>query len=215
MSDCALIGGETAEMPGFYPENEYDIAGFAVGIVERGKMITPDNQKSGDVLIALPSSGVHSNGFSLVRKIFALNEQNVARHYSEIGTNLGEELLTPTKIYVKPILSLIEKFAVKGIANITGGGFYENIPRMIRDGLCAEIETSEVTKRLPSIFSLLQKTGNIPDNDMYSTFKMGEGMVLAVAEDDADAIISYLKELGENAFILGRLIEADEKIVLK
>jgi phosphoribosylformylglycinamidine cyclo-ligase len=213
-SECALIGGETAEMPGFYPEDEYDIAGFAVGIVERSKMITSDNQKSGDILIALPSSGLHSNGFSLVRKVFALNEQNVARHYSEIGASLGDELLTPTKIYVKPVLGLLEKVKVKGIANITGGGFYENIPRMIKDGLSAVINKAEVEKRLPSVFKLLRKTGDIPENDMYSTFNMGVGMVIAASPEDADSAVEYLKSQGEEAYILGKLTKACEKIEL-
>ncbi|MDR0975059.1 MAG: phosphoribosylformylglycinamidine cyclo-ligase [Ruminococcus sp.] len=208
-SGCALIGGETAEMPGFYPEDEYDIAGFAVGIVDKPKMITSDEQKAGDVLIALPSSGLHSNGFSLVRKVFALNHQNVSRHYSELGTTLGEALLTPTKLYVKPVLELISKVKVKGIANITGGGFFENIPRAIKDGLCANINLDSV-KTLP-IFDLIMTTGNIPLRDMYNTFNMGVGMVVIVEKEDVNSALECL----EGAYILGELSDCSEKIVIK
>ncbi|MDR0947533.1 MAG: phosphoribosylformylglycinamidine cyclo-ligase [Ruminococcus sp.] len=212
MSGCALIGGETAEMPGFYPENEYDLAGFSVGIVDKQKIISTDKQQKGDKLIALKSSGLHSNGFSLVRKVFTLTHQNLSRHYSEIGTTLGDVLLTPTKIYVKPILELISKVEVHGIANITGGGFYENIPRAIKDGLCATIKKSDV--QILPIFDLLAQTGNIPERDMYNTFNMGVGMVIAVKAEDADKTVEILNNCGEEAYIIGELTENSEKIEL-
>jgi phosphoribosylformylglycinamidine cyclo-ligase len=212
LSGCALVGGETAEMPGFYPEDEYDLAGFAVGIVDKPKMINTDAQKAGDKLIAVKSSGLHSNGFSLVRKVFALNHQNMSRHYSEIGGTLGEVLLTPTKIYVKPILELISKVTVKGIANITGGGFFENIPRAIKDGLCADINKADV--QILPIFDLIAATGNIPERDMFNTFNMGVGMVIAVAPEDAEQTIAILSAAGEEAYILGELAECNEKIVV-
>jgi phosphoribosylformylglycinamidine cyclo-ligase len=212
IAGCALVGGETAEMPDFYPENEYDIAGFAVGIVDKKKIITTDEQKPGDVLIAVKSSGLHSNGFSLIRKVFALNHSNISRHYSEIGQNLGDALLTPTKIYVKPILELISKVKVKGIANITGGGFFENIPRAIKDGLCAEIELASV-QSLP-IFDLIMETGKIPLRDMYNTFNMGVGMVIAVSPEDAESTIEILANASEEAYILGKLCACSEKIVI-
>jgi phosphoribosylformylglycinamidine cyclo-ligase len=212
MAGCALVGGETAEMPDFYPENEYDIAGFAVGIVDKKKIITPDEQKPGDVLIAVKSSGIHSNGFSLIRKVFQLNHQNIARHFSEIGQTLGDALLTPTKIYVKPILELISKVKLKGIANITGGGFFENIPRAIKDGLCAEIELANI-QVLP-IFDLIMETGNIPLRDMYNTFNMGVGMVIAVSPEDAEKTIEILAKAGEEAYVFGKLTESAEKIVI-
>ncbi|GHU54552.1 phosphoribosylformylglycinamidine cyclo-ligase [Clostridia bacterium] len=231
---CALIGGETAEMPGFYPENEYDLAGFSTGIVEKDKILKQDTQKAGDILIGLKSSGVHSNGFSLIRKIFTVNEETVKRHYSELNTTLGESLLTPTKIYVKEILSLLgydnelqktsenndglgllkmqtgaTRVDVKGISHITGGGFYENIPRMLPNGITAKIEKKAI-KTLP-IFDLIQKTGNIPERDMFNTFNMGVGMVLSVDKNDADKALSVL---GDNSYILGELINSDEGIVL-
>ncbi|MDR0904506.1 MAG: phosphoribosylformylglycinamidine cyclo-ligase [Ruminococcus sp.] len=209
---CALVGGETAEMPDFYPEDEYDIAGFAVGIVDKKKIISTEGQKAGDVLIAVRSSGLHSNGFSLVRKVFALNHQNISRHYSEIGQNLGDALLVPTKIYVKPILELISKVNVKGIANITGGGFFENIPRAIKDGLCANIDIANV-KTLP-IFDLIMETGKIPIRDMYNTFNMGVGMVIVTAPEDAERAIATLNAAGEESYVLGEISTGDEKIVV-
>jgi phosphoribosylformylglycinamidine cyclo-ligase len=215
MAGCALVGGETAEMPGFYPEDEYDLAGFAVGLVDKPKMITTDDQAAGDTLIAVASSGLHSNGFSLVRKVFSLSHQNVSRHYSEIGGTLGEVLLTPTKIYVKPILELISKVPVKGIANITGGGFFENIPRAVKPGLRAVIKLSDV-QVLP-VFDLIQETGNIPTRDMYNTFNMGVGMVIAVSPENAQAAIDCLNAAGENAYVLGSLQDDPngDKITIK
>jgi phosphoribosylformylglycinamidine cyclo-ligase len=210
---CALIGGESAEMPGFYPEDEYDLAGFAVGIVDKEKITDVKKQKAGDVIIALKSSGLHSNGFSLVRKVFAVNQQNLLRHYSEIGTTLGDILIRPTKIYVKPILSLMKEVTVKGVANITGGGFYENIPRAVNDGLCAVIKKDAV-EVLP-VFDLLRDTGNIPERDMYNTFNMGVGMIAVVSPADVDKALASLKESGEDAYVIGELAaDSDEKIKL-
>ena len=175
---CALVGGETAEMPGFYPVDEYDLAGFSVGIVDKKKIIDGEGLEAGDVLIGLPSSGVHSNGFSLVRKVFNINEETVKKTYPELDKPLGETLLTPTKIYVKPLLALIEKCNVKAVSHITGGGFYENIPRMLKDGMSAKINKSAVPV-LP-IFNVIQKEGNISEHDMFNTFNMGVGMVIAI-----------------------------------
>ncbi|MDR0919084.1 MAG: phosphoribosylformylglycinamidine cyclo-ligase [Oscillospiraceae bacterium] len=208
-SGCALIGGETAEMPGFYPENEYDLAGFATGIVEKEKILKSDTQKEGDVLIALKSSGVHSNGFSLVRKVFSINEETIKRHYSEINTTLGECLLTPTKIYVKQILSLLEQVEVKAISHITGGGFYENIPRMLPKGLTAKIEKAII--KTPLIFNLIQQTGKIPERDMFNTFNMGVGMVLSL---DKTLVDNALSILGDDAYILGELVQGEEGVIL-
>ena len=209
---CALVGGETAEMPGFYPVDEYDVAGFSVGVVDKDKILKPDTQKAGDVLIALKSSGVHSNGFSLVRKVFTVNEQNLLRHYSEIGTTLGECLLTPTKIYVKPILSLLEKVNVKAISHITGGGFYENIPRSLPNGISAKIARSDV-QVLP-IFDLIMETGKIPERDMFNTFNMGVGMIVSVDKNDADKAVEILNAAGEEAYVLGELVDSDEGVII-
>ncbi len=209
---CALIGGETAEMPGFYPVDEYDLAGFSVGVVDKDKILKPDTQKAGDVLIAIQSSGVHSNGFSLVRKIFTVNEQTLARHFSDLGTTLGDCLLTPTKIYVKPILALLEQVAVKSISHITGGGFYENIPRSLPKGISAKIERNAV-QVLP-IFDLIGRTGHIPERDMFNTFNMGVGMIVSVDKNDADAAMASLKASGESAYILGELVAGDEGVVI-
>ncbi len=211
-SGAALVGGETAEMPGFYPEDEYDLAGFAVGIVDKQKILKPDTQKAGDVLIALASSGVHSNGFSLVRKVFTVNEQNLARHYADLGSTLGETLLTPTKIYVKPILALLEQVGVKAISHITGGGFYENIPRSLPQGISARIPRENV--RVLPIFDLIAQTGNIPERDMFNTFNMGVGMIVSVAAEDADKAVSILNAAGETAYILGELVTGDEGVII-
>jgi len=211
-SDCALIGGETAEMPGFYPADEYDLAGFSVGIVDKDKILNPDTQKEGDVLIALRSSGVHSNGFSLVRNVFTVNEQTLARYFSDLGSTLGDCLLTPTKIYVKPVLSLLEKVEVKSISHITGGGFYENIPRSLPDGLAAKIERNNVD--VPPIFDLIARTGNIPERDMFNTFNMGVGMIVSVDRNNADTAIEVLKAAGEDAYILGELVKSDEGVII-
>ncbi len=210
---CALIGGETAEMPGFYPEDEYDVAGFAVGVVDKSKVLNPDSQKAGDVLVAIKSSGVHSNGFSLVRKVFTINEQNLARYSPDLGSTLGECLLTPTKIYVKPVLSLIDRINVKAVSHITGGGFYENIPRSLPKNLAAKINKADV-QVLP-IFDLIAKTGNIPERDMFNTFNMGVGMIVSVAQEDADKAVDILRANGEDAYILGELVESTEGVILK
>ena len=192
LANCALIGGETAEMPGFYPENEYDLAGFSVGIVDKSKIIDGSTICAGDVLIGIPSSGIHSNGYSLVRKTFALNDDSsysvLSRKYDELQKTLGEELLTPTKIYVKPIQSLLQKCEIKAMSHITGGGFIENIPRMLKKGLSARIQINQVPV-LP-IFDILAKEGNIPKADMFNTFNMGIGLVMAVAKENADAVIT-------------------------
>lgn len=213
-SGAALIGGETAEMPGFYPVDEYDLAGFAVGIVDAEKVVDNKSMKAGDVVIALPSSGVHSNGFSLVRKVFDVENADLKTPVAELGgKSVGETLLTPTKIYVKPMVALFEQVKVKGVSHITGGGFYENIPRSIPDGLGAKIDKSAV--RVLPIFELLAKVGNIPERDMFNTFNMGVGMSVVVAPEDADRAIEILKANGEDAYIIGSIIESDEKIILE
>ena len=212
-SGSALIGGETAEMPGFYPADEYDLAGFSVGIVDKTKI--PDNKSmcEGDAVIALPSSGVHSNGFSLVRKVFDVENCDLTSPLDELcGKSLGETLLTPTKIYVKPMLALFEAVKVKGVSHITGGGFYENIPRSIPDGLGAEIKKADV-RTLP-IFDLIAKAGDIPERDMYNTFNMGIGMSAVVAAEDAEKAVETLKANGVDAYILGRIIKSTDKVVL-
>ena len=209
---CALIGGETAEHPGLMPDEEYDLAGFTVGIADKKKILKPDTQKPGDVLIAIASSGVHSNGFSLVRKVFTVNEQNLARHYADLGKTLGECLLTPTRIYVKPVLELLKTVSVKAISHITGGGFYENIPRSLPDGITARIPRSNV-QVLP-VFELIAQTGNIPERDMFNTFNMGVGMIVSVAAEDADKAVASLKASGENAYVLGELVSGDEGVII-
>ncbi len=210
-SGAALIGGETAEMPGFYPVDEYDLAGYSTGVVDKAKIIDNKTMKPGDVIIALPSSGVHSNGFSLVRKVFDIENADIKAPVDALGgKSLGETLLTPTKIYVKPVLSLLEKVTIKGISHITGGGFYENIPRSIPDGLCAKINKDSV-KILP-IFKLIQETGNITERDMFNTFNMGVGMSIVVSKEDAEKALDSLKASGEDAYIIGEIIESDNKI---
>ncbi len=208
-SGAALIGGETAEMPGFYPEDEYDLAGFSVGVVDKSKVIDNKRMAVGDVMIALPSSGVHSNGFSLVRKVFDVENSDIKTPLECLGgKSIGETLLTPTKIYVKPVLRLLEEVDVKGISHITGGGFYENIPRAIPDGLCAKVQRSAV-KVLP-IFDLIAKTADIPERDMFNTFNMGVGMSIVVAKDDAEKALELLKDDG--AYVIGEIIEGEDKI---
>jgi phosphoribosylformylglycinamidine cyclo-ligase len=210
---CALIGGETAEHPGLMPDQDYDLAGFSVGVVDKDKIIDPGKQKAGDVMIAIKSSGVHSNGFSLVRKVFDVSEQSLAKTYDELdGKTLGEVLLTPTRIYVKAIMSLLEKVDVKSISHITGGGFYENIPRSLPRGLSAKISRKDV-QVLP-IFDLIAKTGNIPERDMFNTFNMGVGMTVVVDKADADKAIEAIKAAGEDAYVLGELIQADYGVVI-
>lgn len=209
---CALIGGETAEHPGLMPDEEYDLAGFSVGIVDKEKIIDPSGQKSGDVMIAIKSSGLHSNGFSLVRKVFNVNEQNLARHQSDIGMTLGACLLTPTRIYVKAVMSLLDAVQVKSISHITGGGFYENIPRSLPRGLSAKIARTDV-QVLP-IFDLIAKTGKIPERDMFNTFNMGVGMCVVVDKNDADKAVAAIKAAGEDAYVLGELVESDEGVII-
>lgn len=211
-SECALIGGETAEMPGFYPIDEYDLAGFSVGVVDKDKILKPDTQKAGDVMIGIKSSGVHSNGFSLVRKVFTVNEQNLARHYSELGSTLGECLLTPTKIYVKAVMKLLDAVNVKAISHITGGGFYENIPRSLPNGISVKIERNAV-QVLP-IFNVIQSVGKIPERDMFNTFNMGVGMTVVVDKNDVDKAIAAIKAAGEDAYVLGELVNGDDGVII-
>ncbi len=205
MAGCALVGGETAEHPGMMAEDEYDIAGYSTGIVDKSKIIDNSKIKPGDTIIGLASTGVHSNGFSLVRKVFNINDQKVKSFIPELGKSLGEALLTPTKIYVKSVLDLISKINVKGISHITGGGFYENIPRMLPDGISAKIKQGSFP--IPPIFNLIQKEGNIPEHDMYNTFNMGVGMAVVVDSADADKAVEILKENGEDAFVIGKTVE--------
>ena len=210
---AALIGGETAEMPGFYPEDEYDLAGYATGIVDKPRIIDKGAMVPGDVVIALPSSGVHSNGFSLVRKVFDVEHADLKAPLAELGgRSLGETLLTPTKIYVKPVLALLKEVPVKGISHITGGGFYENIPRSIPQGLGARIDRSAV--RVLPIFDLIQKRGNISERDMFNTFNMGVGMSLVVAQEDADRALAILRDNGEDAYRIGVIEKSEERIVI-
>ena len=203
----ALVGGETAEHPGMMPEDDYDLAGFSVGIVDREKMIDKNKMKAGDIMLALPSSGVHSNGFSLVRKVFDIENCDLNAYREELGAGLGETLLTPTKIYVKPILALLEKVEVKGISHITGGGFYENIPRSVPKGLGVRIKKSDV-KVLP-VFKLIQRVGNISEHDMFNTFNMGVGMCVVVAKENVDKALEILKANGEDAYVVGEIVEGD------
>ncbi|MBE6788296.1 MAG: phosphoribosylformylglycinamidine cyclo-ligase [Ruminococcaceae bacterium] len=215
-SGAALIGGETAEHPKMMPEEEYDLAGFAVGIVDKKKILDNKKMAEDDVVIALASSGVHSNGFSLCRKVFDIdnNPKSLYVACDELdGKSIAETLLTPTKIYVKSILALIEKIEVKGISHITGGGFYENIPRSIPDGLGAVIDKASV-KVLP-IFNLIAKTGNIPERDMFNTYNMGVGMSVVVDKDDVDTALEILKSNGEDAYVIGSIIKSDDKIIIK
>lgn len=207
---CALVGGETAEMPGLYSDNEYDLAGFSVGVVDKTKIINPDNIQEGDIVIGLTSSGVHSNGFSLVRKIFNVNEENLKEYREELGMTLGEALLTPTKIYVKPVLKLIDEVNVKGISHITGGGFYENMPRMLNENVSLEIQKD--TYPVPAIFKLIQKEGNIPERDMYNTFNMGIGMAIIVPENDKEKALKVLEQEGEKAYVIGKVIKGNKEI---
>ena len=212
-ADCALIGGETAEHPGLMPEEEYDLAGYCTGIVDEEKVIDNSTMKPGDVIIALASSGVHSNGFSLVRKVFDIENADLTSPREELGgKSLGETLLTPTKIYVKSVLELIGNVTVKGISHITGGGFYENIPRSIPDGMTAVIEKKAV-KVLP-IFDLIQKTGSIPERDMFNTYNMGVGMSIVVSAEEADKALSVLRDCGEDAYIIGHIEAGEEKITI-
>lgn len=212
-SDAALIGGETAEMPGFYPVDEYDLAGFSVGVVDKDKIIDNTSMRAGDVIIALPSSGVHSNGFSLVRKVFDVENADIKTPVDALGgKSVGETLLTPTKIYVKPVMELLKSVKVKGISHITGGGFYENIPRSIPDGLGAEIAKSDV--RVLPIFKLIAEKGGISERDMFNTFNMGVGMSIVVAPEDEERALEILKGCGEDAYTVGKIVKSDTKITL-
>ena len=212
-SGCALIGGETAEHPGTMEADDYDLAGFAVGIVDKEKVLDQNKMAAGDVVIALPSSGCHSNGYSLVRKVFDVENADLNKYYDELGTTLGEALLTPTIIYVKPVLAAIEAAEVHGVSHITGGGFYENIPRCIPDGLCAKIDKAAI--KVSPIFNLLQKEGNIPERDMYNTYNMGVGMAVIVTKETADKAIEVLKAEGCDAYVIGEIIEGEDKIILE
>ena len=210
-SGAALIGGETAEMPGFYPADEYDLAGFSVGVVDKKAIIDNSSMTKGDVVIALPSSGVHSNGFSLVRKVFDVENKDIKTPLESLGgKSIGETLLTPTKIYVKPMLALFQAVTVKGVSHITGGGFYENIPRSIPNGLGAMIDRSAV--RILPIFELIQKTGNIPERDMFNTFNMGVGMSVVVSEQEADKALAILRANGQDAYVIGHVAESQDKV---
>ena len=209
---CALIGGETAEHPGTMKPDDYDLAGFAVGVVDRDKILDKNKMQPGDVVIALPSSGLHSNGYSLVRKVFDVENADLGQYYGELGCELGEELLRPTKIYVRPVLAAIEAADVRGISHITGGGFYENIPRCIPDGLCAKIEKKAL--RIPPIFPLLSRMGGISERDMFNTFNMGTGMVLVAARDSADKALAALHSLGQEAGVIGEIVSGEEKVAL-
>ncbi|BDF67196.1 phosphoribosylformylglycinamidine cyclo-ligase [Oscillospiraceae bacterium] len=209
---CALVGGETAEMPGFYPEEEYDLAGFTVGAVDKAKILDINEMRAGDVILALPSSGVHSNGFSLVRKVFDLEGKDLHRQVPELSGELGPALLAPTKIYVKPVLKLMESVAVHGVSHITGGGFYENIPRCLPDGLGAKIQRKAV--RVPPLFDLIAREGNIPERDMFNTFNMGVGMALVVPAADADKAIAALKAEGQDAYPMGEIVHGEKGVAL-
>ncbi len=212
-SECALVGGETAEHPGLMPVDEYDVAGFCVGIVDKPKMIDGSALKENDVIIGIPSSGVHSNGFSLVRKVFGIDEKTINNTYDELDKPLGETLLTPTKLYVKPLFALLKEVNVKAISHITGGGFYENIPRMLKDGYTAKIKKDNIPV-LP-IFNVIQRVGNISEHDMFNTFNMGIGMALAVDKNDVDKTLEILKANGEDAVVLGEVVKGDEGVILE
>lgn len=209
---CALIGGETAEHPGMMPEEDYDLAGFTVGVVDRDKIFDNNTVQAGDAIIALPSTGVHSNGFSLVRKVFDVENKDINIYSDELGKTVGEALLTPTKIYVKPVLALAEKVNIKAVSHITGGGFYENIPRSLPDGFTAQIDRKAL--RILPIFDLLQKTGNIPERDMFNTYNMGVGMSLVVDSDKADEALQILKANGEDAYLIGEITKSDAGVVI-
>ena len=212
-ANCSLVGGETAEMPGFYPEDEYDLAGFCVGVVDKKKIIDSKTIEVGDKVIGLASSGVHSNGFSLVRKVFDVNEENLKEYVEELGKTVGEALLEPTRIYVKPILKLIEEVKVKGISHITGGGFYENLPRMLRDGVSLKIDKNSY--EVPALFKLIASRGNIPERDMYNTFNMGIGMAVIVPENEVEKALSLLKEAGEEAYLIGEVVEGNKDVIIE
>ena len=209
---CALIGGETAEHPGTMAPEDYDLAGFSVGIVDRERVIDHSRMEAGDVLLALPSSGLHSNGYSLVRRVFDVEHTDLGRTVPELGQTLGDALLTPTEIYVKPVLAALDAADIRGISHITGGGFFENIPRSVPDGLCAKIEKAAV--RTPAIFRLLQAEGNISEHDLFNTFNMGVGMTIVVSRGTADRALETLRDSGTAAYVLGEIVRGDEKVAL-
>ena len=209
---CALIGGETAEHPGMMAAEDYDLAGFSVGIVDKPKVVDHSTMKAGDVILALPSSGIHSNGYSLVRKVFNVEHANLNLYCEELGQTLGEALLTPTVIYVKPVLACMDAVTVKGVSHITGGGFFENIPRCLPEGLTAKIEKAAI--KTPPIFSMLQRMGNIPEHDMFNTYNMGVGMTVIVAKEDADKALAALQSQGCAAYVIGEIVESDERVTL-
>ena len=209
---CALIGGETAEHPGTMAPDDYDLAGFSVGIVDRSAIIDHSRMTPGDVILALPSSGLHSNGFSLVRKVFDVERADLGACCDELGTTLGRALLEPTKIYVRPLLAALEVSDIRGVSHITGGGFYENIPRAVPEGLCAKIDRAAI--RVPAVFSLLQRTGNIPERDMFNTFNMGVGMSVIISKDTADRALEAMRAAGEDACVIGEIVRGEEKVVL-
>ena len=205
---CALIGGETAEHPGMMGAEDYDLAGFSVGIVDKPKIIDQNTMRPGDVVLALPSSGIHSNGYSLVRQVFNVEHANLNLHCEDLGQTLGEALLTPTRIYVKPVLRCMEEATVKGVSHITGGGFFENIPRCLPEGLAAKIDKAAI--KTPPIFAMLQSMGSIPERDMFNTFNMGVGMTVIVSPDDADKALAAL----DDAYVIGEIVESDERVIL-
>ncbi len=210
---CALIGGETAEMPGFYSDDEYDVAGFCVGVVDKSKIINGSTIKEGDIILGLPSSGIHSNGYSLVRKIvFEKEQMAIDTFVEELGTTIGEEILKPTRIYTHPVYDLVENFDIKGLCHITGGGFYENIPRMLSDNLQAHVNTKGI--QTPTIFNLLQKWGNIATDEMYGTFNMGVGMVIVIDKDDKERVLNFLQEREEKVYIIGEIKAGEKGVVL-
>ena len=213
-SECCLIGGETAEMPGFYPEDEYDLAGFAVGIVDKKKVIDIEKVSEGDALIGIASSGIHSNGYSLVRKVFDVENTDLNKTYEELdGKTLGEVLLTPTKIYVKPMLALFKEMTPHAVMHITGGGFYENIPRALPEGMSAKIYKDEL--EIPGIFKLLMKEGNIPERDMFNTYNMGTGMTVVVPKEDAARAVEIIEAAGEHAKVIGEIVKSSEGVIIE
>lgn len=213
-SECCLIGGETAEMPGFYPEDEYDLAGFAVGIVDRKKVIDIEKVSEGDAIIGIASSGIHSNGYSLVRKVFDVENTDLNKTYEELdGKTLGEVLLTPTKIYVKPMLALFKEMTPHAVMHITGGGFYENIPRALPEGMSAKIYKGEL--EIPGIFKLLMKKGNIPERDMFNTYNMGTGMTVVVPKEDAARAVEIIEAAGEHAKVIGEIVKSSEGVIIE
>lgn len=213
-SECCLIGGETAEMPGFYPEDEYDLAGFAVGIVDKKKVIDIEKMSEGDAIIGIASSGIHSNGYSLVRKVFDVENTDLNKTYEELdGKTLGEVLLTPTKIYVKPMLALFKEMTPHAVMHITGGGFYENIPRALPEGMSAKIYKDEL--EIPGIFKLLMKEGNIPERDMFNTYNMGTGMTVVVPKEDAARAVEIIEAAGEHAKVIGEIVKSSEGVIIE